>query len=58
MVGTVGNKCRWSLCQFAVNNGDYEATDFTAGDLGSSNPSEWGTALVNTQSFDVWDINP
>jgi hypothetical protein len=58
MVGTAAGKCDYTVCKQAVNNGDWEDAAFTAQDVHTDAPNEWGIEYLSATSFQVWDIIP
>ena len=58
MAGTSGNKCNFTNCQYKQDGGSYQSAGLNAGDLHSSDSSEWGAEYVNVGAFNIWDKDP
>lgn len=58
MVGTVGNKCHFSDCQYKPDGKKWANAKLTTTNLSTTNPDEWENQFISSTAFDVWDVNP
>ncbi len=58
MPGTSGSKCSFTACQHRVAGADYVDAGFTAGEVDSSDASEWGSERISATAFNIWDKKP
>lgn len=61
MPGKPSDKCNYRSCKFHKKGLAYEAANFAASDISSSDNSEWGVELVGaapTDAINIWDKKP
>ena len=58
MPGTSGDKCNFTECQYRVDGAAYVDAGFAAGDIHTSDASEWGAERVSDTAFNIWDKKP
>jgi hypothetical protein len=58
MVGTAGDKCAFTECQYCVDGKAYQDAGLVAADVQSDDNSEWGAEFVSATAFNIWDKKP
>lgn len=58
MVGTPSNRCRFTQCMRAINNGEFEPVTLTDTNMHNGLSSRYGLQRTGPDSFEVWDLRP